>query len=87
MGLYLVKPDRAAANAASTIGSGVEKSGSPTSKWITFGRPAASAMISRMADRGIPAARRELGFAATSVVMLLSAILFQPWHHVSGSDF
>jgi hypothetical protein len=32
-------------------------------------------MISRMADRGIPAARRELGFAATSVVMLLSAIL------------
>jgi hypothetical protein len=28
-----------------------------------------------MADRGIPAARRELGFAATSVVILLSAIL------------
>jgi len=28
-----------------------------------------------MADRGIPAARREPGFAETSGVMLLSAIL------------
>src|SRR5713226_2174824 len=70
LGLYLVKPDRAAANAASTMGRGVEKSGSPTSRWMTSGRPAASAMISRMAERGMPAARREPGRAAVSVVVV-----------------
>jgi len=32
LGLYLVKPDRAASKAASTMARGVEKSGSPTSR-------------------------------------------------------
>ena len=66
-GLYLVHPAPAAAKAASTIWGGVEKSGSPTSRWMTSFRSAASAMISLMAERGIPAARRENGRTAASV--------------------
>ena len=56
-GVYLVNPFFTALKAPVMICSGVEKSGSPISKCITFSRVEASAIISRIADRGILNAR------------------------------
>jgi hypothetical protein len=52
-----VHQGRAAAHASATVCSGVGGSGSPNSRWMTSLRSAASALISRIAERGIALAR------------------------------
>src|SRR4051812_8647468 len=63
---------------------GVPKSGSPTSRWITSLRPAASAMISRMAERGIRSARLDSESVGEARFTSWSAISRPPSSDVNG---